>query len=292
MSNKFHFIIAGLRVLSDVDLRAALPGSGDAVPEVTIRQAFELPQDEPPRSLVWHVDGVGHFFMREGREILYMLDPGTDRHEVPIYLVGTCFAALLQQRGHTVLHGSAVSVQHRAMLFCGPSGAGKSTLAAVLSGQGYPVLSDDVCNLSLCAGGELCVDPDGRMLKLWENTLQYLNQEPKGVPVRQGLGKFYTTPAAQESQSQMVGAVYLLELSAADEAPELQRLSTATAMLLVYQMLYRKELVEAMRQQQTCFQMIAALCRQCPIYRLRRPNDLAQMPAVVKLLQHSWAANL
>ena len=291
MSTIFHYIISGLHVMSDVQLRSALPGNSTVMPDVTIRRVSHLPSEPSPETLLWTIDGVGRFLMQHGTEVLYTPGEGSSAEDLPIYLTGTCFAALLQQRGHTVLHGSAVSVAGKAMLFCGESGAGKSTLAAVLSRRGYPVLSDDICNLHTGADGAVRVVPDGRMLKLWADTLHFLHEEPGGERVRQGHDKFYMVPNAQETDNQEVGAVYLLGLTSSDEAPTVQRLDTAKAMLLVYGTMYRKELVEAMGRQDSYFRMAAALCRQCPVYRLCRPKDLQRMPEILDMLEGSWRLN-
>ena len=51
---------------------------------------------------------------------------------------------MLQHRGYLVLHGSAVLVNGRAVVFSGDSGAGKSTLAASMVHHGYQLITDDV----------------------------------------------------------------------------------------------------------------------------------------------------
>ena len=71
-----------------------------------------------------------------------------------------------------MLHASAVRVNGRAVLFCGSSGAGKSTLAAALAQRGYPLVTDDVCTLSIGEAGAPVVYPDGRQLKFWAQAIR------------------------------------------------------------------------------------------------------------------------
>jgi hypothetical protein len=122
--------------------------------------------------------GIGRFLMRQGREIVFDPDPSCEPRTVGLYLRGTCFAILLQQRGNLVLHASAIAAGGRAVLFCGPSGAGKSTMAALLCRHGYPLLNDDVCSLAPVAGDTYEVQPDGCMLKLRAESLDLIR---KGV---------------------------------------------------------------------------------------------------------------
>ena len=96
-----------------------------------------------------------------------------------------------------MLHASAVHVNGKAVLFCGPSGAGKSTLAAALAQRGYPLVTDDLCAITLAPGAPPMVHPDGRQLKLWAQAIERLDlAERRGAPVRNRLEKFYVEPAA------------------------------------------------------------------------------------------------
>ena len=47
-------------------------------------------------------------------------------HVLNTWLLGTVIAYILQYHGHLVLHGSAVLINGRAVIFSGQSGAGKS----------------------------------------------------------------------------------------------------------------------------------------------------------------------
>jgi len=88
---------------------------------------------------------------------------------------GSVFGILLHQREEIVLHASAVRVNGRAILFCGASGAGKSTLAAVLAQRGLPLITDDVCAITLSPAGAPMVHSDGLHLKLWAQAIERLD---------------------------------------------------------------------------------------------------------------------
>jgi hypothetical protein len=106
---------------------------------------------------------VGRFLIKGGHEITFDLDAGADERDAVVYVLGSAFGILLHQRGHLVLHASAIAVGSGAVIFCGPSGAGKSTLAAALLRQGYPFIADDVCHIGF-DGARPIVFADGRML--------------------------------------------------------------------------------------------------------------------------------
>ena len=125
----------------------------------------------------------------------------------PLFLIGTVFGILLHQRGEIVLHASAVRVNDKAVLFCGPSGAGKSTLAAALAQRGFPLVTDDLCAITLTAGAAPMVQPDGRHLKLWAQAIEKLDlAERRGAAVRNKLEKFFVEPAAALAEPLPLGA--------------------------------------------------------------------------------------
>jgi hypothetical protein len=227
--------------------------------------------------------------IQRGREILYEPEAGVESDDLAVFLLGTCLAAALHQRGHFVLHASAVSVDGMAMLFCGTSGAGKSTMAAMLGRRGHPLLNDDVCNLRRNEEGHLVVCPDGRMLKLWSASLEPLEQTATGAPILTGIDKFYSPPRLSDSAERPVSAVYVLQDAPAGAAPCIVPLPLAQAMAAFWENAYRPELVTRMNQQQSYFENASALCRQARVYRLSRPKDFTVADALLDSLESSWA---
>ena len=99
------------------------------------------------------IEDTGLFLMEQGKRIVVSPQPGADEKKVRLFILGTCMAVIMMQRGILPLHGSAVVIDGWAYAFVGHSGAGKSTLSAALASRGYPLLTDDVVALDLgCRG--------------------------------------------------------------------------------------------------------------------------------------------
>jgi hypothetical protein len=126
-------------------------------------------------------DGVGTFAARRGCEILVHPAPGADERLVRLFLLGAVMAALLQQRGCLILHGSAVGVRGSSVGFLGGCGWGKSTLAGALCAGGHTLVSDDVLALSLTQDGWRAA-PGYPMMKLWPDAAEALGESVEGLP--------------------------------------------------------------------------------------------------------------
>ncbi len=235
------------------------------------------------------VPEVADFLISEGRSILFKPISGCELHTIALYLVGTCFAILLQQRGELVLHASAISVGGRAVLFCGASGAGKSTLAALLCRRGYGLISDDICILTLSADDRYVVRPDGRMLKLWSNSLDFLEWRTAAQrAVRSDLDKYFVAPPGNRLAAQTVGAVYLIRDALPDEPDSLRRLRTLEGMRELRRNAYRPALVSAMDMEASYFAGSAALQVSAGIFCLSRKRDFTAADGLVELLEEHW----
>jgi hypothetical protein len=300
-SSVYGYSISGLVVHSEVKLAAANPlGAPAQTPDIVIR-ATSVPAhlDAPLRCgdtweaeserFLLKVPGIARFLVENGRSILFDLDPECNTRTVALYLLGTCFAILLQQRGNLVLHASAVVAGNRAMLFCGQSGAGKSTMAALLCRRGYALLNDDVCSLISTSHDTYEVRPDGRMLKLWSESLDRLawNKE-QDMKVRAEIEKFFCAPPLAAGDAQAVGAIYILRTAPADEPPSIRRLSAMEGMIELKRNAYRRFLVAAMDMEVAYFKASAALQQSAGIYVLSRPLDFAATDSVVNLLEDHW----
>ena len=300
-STRFAYLISGLVVDSSVELPSAfLLAGGDQQAEVTIREgavpaALEGCLREGPdwqmsaTAFLFIVEGIARFLISHGDTIVFQSEPGHDPGDVNLYLLGTCLAVLLQQRGSLVLHASAIVVDDCAVLFCGQSGAGKSTMAALMCQEGYSLLNDDTCSLTRNDSGQYTVRADGRMLKLWSTSLEHCTDAGQtGPQVRLRTDKFYVRPKGSDARPKRVGAVYLLVDGDPGEAPSVERLSSLQGTVALRKNAFRDALVEAMDLEGSYFAACAALQRDAGIYLLRRPKNFDSAAELVHLLKQHW----
>jgi hypothetical protein len=197
---------------------------------------------------------------------------------------------LLHQRERIVLHASAVRVNGKAVLFCGSSGEGKSTLAAALTQRGYPLITDDLCAITVTDAGTPMAHPDGRHLKLWAQAIEKLDlNENRGARVRSCLEKFYVEPEEVYSDALPLGTVYALREVQPPHAPGIERPNVVDAALAFRRNAYRPMLVSRMEQKAHYFQVAATVANKGGIFFLTRALDFTVMPEVVSWLEHHWA---
>lgn len=299
--NVHFYCISGLSVDSEI----ALPGLNAATTsrrrtDVAIRSrpVPEALDDAASAGPTWQIAGkqfllripnVARFLLTEGREIAYEAEPGGDPGDIPIFILGTVFGILLHQREQIVLHASAVRVNGKAILFCGASGAGKSTLAAALALRGYPLITDDLCAITISDDGTPMVHSDGRQLKLWAQAIEKLDLgDSRGARVRRRLEKFYVDPGEIHAEALPLGIVYALREARAPHAPGIERPNVVDAALVLRRNAYRPNLVSRMNQKINYFQAATAIVNQAGIFYLTRALDFAVMPDIVSWLQRHW----
>ena len=246
----------------------------------------------------WQIDGkrfllripdIARFLLSDGRDIAFEAEPGADAADIPIFILGTVFGILLHQRGQIVLHASAVRVNGKAILFCGASGAGKSTLAAALAQRGFPLVTDDVCAITVTGAGVPMVHPDGRQLKLWAQAIEKLDLAGRrGERVRNRLEKFYVEPGEASSEPLPLGAVYALREARPPHAPGIERPNVVDAALILRRNAYRPLLVNRMGQKADYFRAATTIANAAGIFHLTRALDFAAMPEVVAWLERHW----
>lgn len=175
-----RYRLYGLDIDSDIDL-GQIPAGQEAVldPVRIVRTRIPLPaidRGEPLVSIhsgsdqvfVWSM--VGAFRVASDTCIEVDPNPGVSDSLVALPLLGTVFAALLQRRGLTVFHASAVDIAGRAVVLLGHKGAGKSTAAGALVAAGHTLIADDVVALEFRDNGAPLVLPAAPQLRLWDDS--------------------------------------------------------------------------------------------------------------------------
>lgn len=296
----YSYRVSGLEVASEVDLPGLIPGDPNGAPDVTIRRAA-VPKSLDGASAIgptWqradgrflmHVPHVARFLLEGGHSITFEAEDDAELQDVAVFLAGSVFGVLLHQRNHIVLHGSAVLVSGKAVLFCGQSGAGKSTLAAALGEHGYSLIADDQCAIEVGNDGIPRIQADGRQLRLWEKSINQLGlDDRRGDPMRNRLRKFYVEPVTASDAPVPIGAVYALLETRGQQQPNIEQPNVVDATRLLVANAYRPLLVHRLDQREVYFRAAAALAATSGIFRLKRQFEFDEIPTTIAMLRNHW----
>lgn len=140
--------------------------------------------------LFYKLDILANFYLTNKKQISIV--QFTDDNElVECQFVERVLPFFLQNLGHHLFKGAAISIDNKAHVFFGNPGIGLSALMAKFAQLGYPIISDSWLRLSVLEGN-WSVFRSNSYLKLWSPDITNLKLQPRVVgPVRQNLSKFY-----------------------------------------------------------------------------------------------------
>lgn len=222
---------------------------------------------------------VGWFLVRGGHDIVIEPCSGLDERTLRLFILGPVLAVLLRQRGHLLLHASAVAVDDEAVLFMGSAGWGKSTAAAALHARGHGLVTDDVAALRVGQGCPMLL-PGFPQLKLWPKTLVSLGEDPKQLArcnprlekrARPATRKFSSTPLPLKR-------IYVLDEG---DAPEISLLRPQEALAELVRHTYGALGVGNSSHFFDC----ASIIKEAPICRLRRQKSLSRLSELAQFVE-------
>jgi hypothetical protein len=267
--------------------------------------ALSLPEWTDPRVQVWQTsggavsaygysDGRTHWlylpdlavfsFQHDSREVkTFALRPYQDNIIHDVYY-RTVLPLALQALGTEVLHASAVRTQQGVVAFCAASGTGKSTLACALNIRGYASWADDAVAFALTS--EQVVGfllPFSVHLRPESETFFDRNLHRRGgqEPV--------DNHGALRPESVRLAAVFVLQRSAAKGEQgkiEAQRFTPALALPATLAHAYCFSLDDQERKRRM-LESYFALVSQVPVFELRFPSCLDQLPQVVRCIEET-----
>ena len=278
----------GLTIKSDFLLPELLPGVGiinlhvqkdkiqvPALEETSIkRQGVSAYFGGNDQTAYLHWPEVASFFAQDGKYLT--VQPAKDELDssyLNLYLLSEALGMILYQQGYILLHGSAVKVKGKAVIFAGAPGAGKSTMAAAFSRLGYPILGDDMVAMKLTPQGQVIVYPGFPQIKIWSPTVQGLKLQSETLsPLFSGSHKKLLRPQKFRPEPIPLAACFMLSRG---EKLELNSLEGQKALMSLFrffscpgQMLVGESL-DNYRQQ--CL----ALTKIIPILELKRPDNFS-----------------
>jgi hypothetical protein len=289
----------GLTIASSVEI-PEMPEAGDCDPqEADIVIRLGTVPDELDDSLaqakvyqasaselLLEIEDVGRYLVSHGREVTIEPAPTATSHDVRVFLLGTCFGALLHQRGALVLHASGVGTARGAVLFAGASGAGKSTLLAELMRRGYKMMVDDVTAITRDPqnGGELVVMPSYARTRLWADAAAHLDVDTTNFRrTRTHMDKYERhVPDQFWDQPASLRKIYCLAMSKIEQL-DLSPLPAMAVPAVILNHTYRKMFLDPFGMREHHFDLSSDIARSVPVSWAIRPlgsfrvSELADM---------------
>lgn len=270
----------GLRVRSEVPLPELVECEVGGVADVTIQRAGLADQPAQdfeelrpgrlwrgPAAMRLHLAGVAAYEVSDGRRIVVDPDPQADPDEIRLFLLGTCFGALLQQRGLLVLHGNSVRIGDACAVVVGHSGAGKSTLAAEFVRLGYDLLADDVVPVD----ADLCALPGFPKIKLWADAAARFGLDVTDLRRVRQQDEKYHVPFERPTLSPLpVRWVYALEKSEGT-ALSIEPVAGVAGFGLLWQHSYRPQLLQGFATRAEHLARCSRVQEQVRLARVHRP---------------------
>jgi len=281
----------GLTILSDFDLPDLPRVSTPARPDIVVRAGRVPPEDfdraDGLRRVAGAAEGVLRARLAEGHEITVERHAEAEPSFLSAVISGELLSVALRQRGHLVLHASAVAFDDVAIGFVGASGWGKSTLAASLIGRGALLLADDVLAVDVSGVGErplaLAAHPSARLAV---EAGDGVGVDTRGLPEAHsrtekrrkewGERQFAPGPAP-------LRRLYLLEPR---DSPchEVVPLEGPAALAALLEHTRGRKLLDAPEAHAEHLRQCAAVVRTCGVALLRRRRGLEHLPALRDLV--------
>jgi len=179
---------------------------------------------DPDGNFILQWDEVASFKAVGGTSLI--VSPATkDPTLLSLFTISEALGMILFQRGHFLLHASAVKVGNEAWCFMGVPGAGKSTTAAAFIKAGCSLLSDDLTAIRFDENGRAYIIPAYPQLKIWDNSVSGLQYDRSALqPVSEGVNKFSFRPSGEFDQEPVaLGNIFFIHK--AKNRPDLKALS-------------------------------------------------------------------
>jgi len=226
-----------------------------------------------PTEFSMTVKEVGSFYACNGDQIEYSPHAKADDASLELYLNGSVYGAILHQRHILPLHGSSFIFNGSGVMFCGDSGAGKSSLTTSFCLNGAAFLTDDVTPI-IYKESIPHIWPKSGKIKLWDDSLQQLKKENKGLTrIRPEDEKYYFEIESNQMKAYPLHTILILQVTENDEI-SFEKVQKLEAFSYLHQEIYRREYLYAMPEVEASYiEQIAQICNHASVTKIKRPGS-------------------
>lgn len=254
--------------------------------EVVIQKATYQKSSE---ELLLDIPNIAKYRIAQGKTIIIEPAKEADESSIRLFLLGTSFGILLQQRALFSIHASGVVKDGKVVLFTGQSGAGKSTICKYFLQKGFSFIGDDYMPISF-KNGQAFACPSYPQLKLWDDTLALLSINTKEIHhrLRPEIDKFSVLDfRAFQREPLPIVHCFLIEWSKDNATFEISTPDFGKKVALYRYNTYRFEAVHFKAEEKVFFQHCLKLAQTVPLTAITRGRKAGDFERVFQLVNET-----
>ncbi|MCK9372316.1 MAG: hypothetical protein M0P91_03905 [Sulfuricurvum sp.] len=215
------------------------------------------------------VPDIARFLVTDGMEVIVEPEQAADMQSVCLYILGSCIGAIMHQRNQLILHGNAIRIGDKSIIFVGASGKGKSTLAAAFYQRGYEILADDLAVID----SQNRVLPSYPQIKLWKDSADQMAINTSDLErIRLQISKYnYPIEAGFCKIALPVNTIYVLHTHDKEEFL-FEEVYGLHKMPIIRNQTYRLGYVKAPQTQKAHLANCARIAQKIRVVRVTRPE--------------------
>lgn len=302
---RHYYTAYGLTIGSEITLSYLKEVEPTQV-DITIRRG-KIPTAPPWQETKLHRAGLQAEFAQEGPDQVWLNWPSlmqfmaiggkelivdtmtTDEGLLSLFTMSEAFGLLLFQKGYFLLHGSAIQLNNKGIVFVGEPGAGKSTTVAAFANRGVGIMSDDMVCIRVNKDGKPSLIPAFPQIKIWEKSVEGLQIAKDDLDlVREGANKFsWHESVSFEENAIPLEQIFVLTATKAGEStisevPMSQRpIELLSYFPLPDALLHGEPLKDH-------FEKSVVIANTAPLHKMSRPANFAKLYDFVDYLKTTY----
>jgi hypothetical protein len=208
----YSYKVYSLKINSEIEFPEFLENNDSKIPDIYIRIGkspenlkgenviTKVRYQATKNKLLYKLKNAGKIYVENGENIIVEPEENADWDYIKNHIRSRAIAGAIQQRKWTVLHGSAIEYNGKAIIFIGNSGAGKSTTLGAFIKKGYNFSSDDLCLIKADENNQYYLQPAFPNIRLWSHAINLIGTGTglqKGNVVRADIDKYFMLPQTE-----------------------------------------------------------------------------------------------
>ena len=296
---KFYYNSYGVNIESEIEITEFIPIDNDEFTKADISiYQMKIPeeiQEDLDKGIdkvyqeneIWfHIRNVATYHIKNGDTILVYPEDGHDFNSLKAFLIWRSIGLALLQRNIPIIHGGAVVIDDKAVVFTGKSGSGKSTLTSAFRDMDYGFLTDELCVTSLDYEGNIVIMPGYPQQRLSRAAIDNLGYDYRDFVRNKNKTEMYAIPADSTFINNPKRLAVIVQIEETDDIDEvtIEEFTGIKGYMGIIDNMYMYSTTKYIGLNKDYYEKTVKMGKNVRFFKLKRPYGLFTVDEQVKLV--------